>query len=152
MMIPCEDGDGAAGERYPRRTRANPDTARHRTYARLVARGGYGGQGLPLHARARSGSAIPPTDVPPPDLAPLAGVSPRAAQEGVAVDPCPARHCWVSRPVVGGPPRPGLLLEWRRRAGDDWEGRVVYPVELRRGSWATVEEWLPASGLTTAVL
>ena len=68
------------------------------------------------------------------------------------MDPCPARHCWVSRPVDGGPPRPGLLLEWRRRPGDDWEGRVVYLVELRRGSWATVEEWLPAGGLANAVL
>jgi hypothetical protein len=114
-----------------------------------MARGGYGGQGLPLHARARPGSVIPPTDVPPSDLAPISAA---AVPEGVPVDPCPARHCWVSRPVDGGPPRPGLLLEWRRRAGDDWEGRVVYPVELRRGSWATVEEWLPAGGLTNAVL
>jgi hypothetical protein len=112
-----------------------------------VARGGYGGQGLPLHARARPGSAVPPTDVPPPGLEPVGSRTP----EGVPVDPCPARHCWVSRPVDGGPPRPGLLLEWRRRDGDDWEGRVVYPVELRRGSWATVEEWLPAGGLANAV-
>src|SRR6476469_9938753 len=82
-------------------------------------------------------------EIPPPGLAPT---SP-ASTEGGSVDPCPARHCWVSRPVDGGPPRPGLLLEWRRMPGDDWEGRVVYSVELRRGSWATVEEWLPAGGL-----
>ncbi len=120
-----------------------------------MARGGYGGQGLPLHARARSGSAVPPTDVPPPDLAPDLAPELRPVRagtpEGVPVDPCPARHCWVSRPVDGGPPRPGLLLEWRRQPGDGWEGRVVYPVELRRGAWATVEEWLPAGGLANAV-
>ena len=114
-----------------------------------MARGGYGGQGVPLHARSRSGSATPPADVPPS----VGATDPYSSgTHPGAVGPCPARHCWVSAPVDGGPPRPGLLLEWRRRTGEDWEGRVVYPVELRRGSWATVEEWLPAGALATAVL
>ena len=99
---------------------------------------------MPLHARTRGPDHEPTLRPPERPPEPVTGAAP--------VDPCPARHCWVSRPVDGGPPRPGLLLEWRRRPGDDWEGRVVYPVELRRGSWATVEEWMPASGLTTAVL
>ena len=111
-----------------------------------MARGGYGGQGLPLHARTRP--AVEEEAAP----GGFGGPGATSGVEAGPVDPCPARHCWVSRPVDGGPPRPGLLLEWRRRPGDDWEGRVVYPVELRRGSWATVEEWLPASLLTTAVL
>ena len=103
-----------------------------------MARGGYGGQGLPLHARTRAGTEPGAPDLAPPET---------SSAEGFQVGPCPARHCWVAKPVDGGPARPGLLLEWRRRPGDDWEGRVIYPVELRRGSWATVEEWMPASAL-----
>jgi hypothetical protein len=85
--------------------------------------GGFGGSGTPLHARTRAGA------VPQP-----------AGDDGAG----PARHCWVTAPVDGGPPRPGLLLEWRR--GDSgWEGRVAYAAELRTGRWGTVEEWLPAA-------
>jgi hypothetical protein len=87
-----------------------------------MARGGYGGSGVPLHARARSG-----------------GVGPAPAPPG---EPCPVKHCWVTVPVDGGGPRPGLLLEWRKDGGGRWEGRVVYAAELRPGRWATVEEWL----------
>jgi hypothetical protein len=57
---------------------------------------------------------------------------------------CPARHCWVTSPVDGGAPRPGLLLEWRRGA-HGWEGRVAYAAELRTARWGAVEEWLPAA-------
>lgn len=60
----------------------------------------------------------------------------------------PGRHCWITLPVDGSQPRPGLLLEWRR-AGHLWEGRVVYAAQLRPGRWATVEEWVPAELLTT---
>lgn len=64
---------------------------------------------------------------------------------------CPGRHCWVADPADGtGTLRPGLLLEWRQATGDGWEGRVVYPVRLRAGRWATVEEWVPAVLLTEA--
>jgi hypothetical protein len=87
-----------------------------------MARGGYGGSGVPLHARARSGVAAP-APVPPGE-------------------PCPVKHCWVTVPVDGGGPRPGLLLEWRKDGAGRWEGRVVYAAELRPGRWATVEEWL----------
>jgi hypothetical protein len=86
-----------------------------------MARGGYGGRGVPLHARTRAG-----------DLAPTPS----------ARTPCPVKHCWVTVPVDGGEPRPGLLLEWRKDVGGRWEGRVVYAAELRPGRWATVEEWV----------
>ena len=63
-------------------------------------------------------------------------------------DPCPARHCWVADAADRyGVKRPGLLVEWRQ-GPSGWEGRVVYVVQLRPGSWQTVEEWLPASLLT----
>jgi hypothetical protein len=56
----------------------------------------------------------------------------------------------VRTPVDAGPPRPGLLLEWRKDPRGWWEGRVVYAAQLRSGQWATVEEWLAAELLTTA--
>jgi hypothetical protein len=97
-----------------------------------MARGGYGsGSGVPLGERVR-------TDRPPPPP-PLAGPSP---PDG------PARHCWVSVPVDGSRPRPGLLLEWRKVEHGRWEGRVVYAAQLRPGRWAGVEEWVPAELLT----
>jgi hypothetical protein len=65
-------------------------------------------------------------------------------------DPCPVKHCWVNAPADGGPPRPGLLLEWRKDDVGRWEGRVLYAAELRAGRWATVEEWLAADLLSTA--
>ena len=92
-----------------------------------MAGGGYGrGSGVPLRDRAR-GEAAAPTTSP--------------------ID-CPARHCWVTVPVDGARPRPGLLLEWRK-VEHRWEGRVVYAAELRPGRWAAVEEWLPAELLST---
>lgn len=95
-----------------------------------MAGGGYGkGSGVPLHARVRGGQA-PPAAPPEP-----AG--------------CPARHCWVTVPVDGSRPRPGLLLEWRKVELGRWEGRVVYAAELRPGRWATVEEWVPAELLSS---
>jgi hypothetical protein len=56
----------------------------------------------------------------------------------------------VSVPVDGGPPRPGLLLQWRRdeNAAPGWVGLVVYPAQLRLEEWAVVTEWLPADHLT----
>ena len=94
--------------------------------------GGFGGAGAPLHARTRAGAA-PAAD---PHAQPAAGPEPRRTG-------CPARHCWVTAPVDGGVPRPGLLLEWRR-GERGWEGRVAYAAELRPQRWGTVEEWLPA--------
>lgn len=90
--------------------------------------GGYGGKGLPLHARNRAGPV---------------------SQEGPA-PACPVKHCWVTAPVDGGSRRPGLLLEWRRTPEGRWEGRVCYAAELRPGRWATVEEWLDSELLSTA--
>ncbi|HET9423147.1 MAG TPA: hypothetical protein VFO49_18555 [Nocardioides sp.] len=92
--------------------------------------GGWGkqGSGIPMSERVRVGSVA----------APPAG------------EVCPARHCWVADAADGlGVKRPGLLVEWRR-AGDRWEGRVVYAVRLRPDAWQLVEEWLPASLLTPA--
>src|SRR5687767_13272585 len=68
-----------------------------RTYVWLMARGGYGGRGVPLHARTRGSEVPAPT---PPTSA-----------------SCPVKHCWVAVPVDGGAPRPGLLLEWRKDVG-----------------------------------
>ena len=60
---------------------------------------------------------------------------------------CPARHCWVAEPVDrSATKRPGLLVEWRQTA-QGWQGRVVYPAELRPGSWALVEEWVDSTRL-----
>lgn len=92
--------------------------------------GGWGkqGSGIPMSERVRVGSVAP---------------SP-------AGEVCPARHCWVADAADGlGVKRPGLLVEWRR-AGDRWEGRVVYAVRLRPDAWQLVEEWLPAALLTPA--
>ena len=91
--------------------------------------GGMGRGGVPLHARARAGTGPPP------------GSEPRESG--------PAKHCLIRTPVDAGPPRAGLLLEWRKDARGWWEGRVVYAAELRPGEWATVEEWLAADLLST---
>jgi hypothetical protein len=100
-----------------------------------MARGGYGqGSGVPLHARTRPGAAAEPAPV--------------ATEGAYDAGACPARHCWVSAPVDGNRPRPGLLLEWRKVERGRWEGRVVYAAQLRAGRWATVEEWVPAELLT----
>jgi hypothetical protein len=97
-----------------------------------MARGGYGtGSGIPLRDRVRSGVG----DAPKP------GPSPEADRS--APGP-PARHCWVTVPVDGPDPRPGLLLEWRQVERGRWEGRVVYVAELRPSRWSLVEEWVPA--------
>lgn len=97
-----------------------------------MARGGYGrGTGIPLRDRVRAGDAAPD-----------------AGSEGPPA--YPGRHCWISVPVDGIQPRPGLLMEWRRAERGRWEGRVVYVAELRPGAWATVEEWVPAELLTSA--
>jgi len=92
-----------------------------------MAGGGYGkGSGVPLRDRVTG--------------------SPPAAEEP---SKHPARHCWVSIPVDGHTPRPGLLVEWRKVERGRWEGRVVYVAELRPGRWAVVEEWLPSEYLTS---
>ncbi|TFV65649.1 UNVERIFIED_ORG: hypothetical protein E4P37_09050 [Bacillus sp. AZ43] len=84
----------------------------------------------------------------------------RAADSGVpAADPAgrPAgvraapgdggegRHCWVRDPPDRPGTWPGLLVEWRQRAGG-WQGRVAYTVTGPHGP-ALVEAWLPAARL-----
>ena len=97
-----------------------------------MAAGGYGrGAGIPLKDRVRVG-----------DQESVARGAPAAEPQQ------PGRHCWISLPVDGSQPRPGLLLEWRR-TGHLWEGRVIYAAQLRPGRWASVEEWLPAELLAT---
>ncbi len=95
-----------------------------------MARGGYGGGGVPLHARTRSTT----TDGSPAGRA-------ADAQEPTG---SPAKHCWVRAPVDAGRPAPGLLLEWRKDDRGWWEGLVVYTAQLRPGCWVTVQEWLGA--------
>jgi hypothetical protein len=64
-----------------------------------------------------------------------------------AVDPCPARHCWVIDPADhSGHQRPGLLVEWHH-TDDEWLGRVLYLAQMRPGEWTTLEEWLPVTSL-----
>lgn len=65
---------------------------------------------------------------------------------GRSTDPCPGRHCWVTGGSGADPGhrRPGLLVEWRR-AGEVWEGRVVYLSLTAPDRWVLVEEWLPAA-------
>lgn len=55
------------------------------------------------------------------------------------------RHCWVRDPAGAPGTWPGLLVEWRQRAGT-WQGRVVYSVTGPHGA-ALVEAWLPAARL-----
>ena len=94
-----------------------------------MAAGGYGrGSGVPLQDRVRGAAAAPAPE-------PLG---------------CPARHCWISLPLDGSAPRPGLLVEWRKAEHGRWEGRVVYLAELRAGRWSLVEEWVAAELLTTS--
>jgi hypothetical protein len=100
--------------------------------------GGFGSKVAPLYARTRAGGAA--TDSAPPP-------GPAAAEADERAD-CPARHCWVTSPVDGGAPRPGLLLEWRR-GQHGWEGRVAYAAQLRARRWGAVEEWLPAEAVAS---
>lgn len=86
-----------------------------------MARGGYGrGTGVPLRDRVRAGETPSAPETPA----------------------YPGRHCWISVPVDGIAPRPGLLLEWRKAERGRWEGLVVYVAELRPGVWAAVQEWV----------
>jgi hypothetical protein len=55
------------------------------------------------------------------------------------------RHCWVRDPPDAPGTWPGLLIEWRQRAGT-WQGRVAYTVTGPHGP-ALVEAWLPAARL-----
>lgn len=55
------------------------------------------------------------------------------------------RHCWVHDPPDSPGTWPGLLVEWRQRAGA-WQGRVAYTVSGPHGP-ALVEAWLPADRL-----
>ncbi len=57
-----------------------------------------------------------------------------------------ACHCWV---IERGERRPGLLLEWRRRAGR-WEGLVVYLTPGAEGAHSLVQQWLDSERLRSA--
>jgi hypothetical protein len=91
---------------------------------------------VPLHARTRTDH----TDHTGP-AEPLGAIPGSGA--GLA-----GRHCWVADPGGAAPPRPGLLVEWRRSEGGGWEGRVAHVAELGPGRWALVEEWLDQSLLS----
>jgi hypothetical protein len=70
----------------------------------------------------------------------------RVGAVGAASDAPSRRHCWVVD-SPGHPGRyPGLLAEWRR-AGDGWEGRVVYALDEANQGCRLVERWVPASCL-----
>jgi hypothetical protein len=88
-------------------------------------------------------SAAPVRDVVPPasDRAP----DPDPAGYAAAGDGGEGRHCWVRNPPDAPGIWPGLLVEWRQRAGG-WQGRVAYTVTGPHGP-ALVEAWLPAARL-----
>lgn len=106
---------------------------------------------MPLHLRVQVGSPLPATLPPPVPGQDRSTGEPRRAGRPVSASPaCPARHCWVAGAADRlGEKRPGLLLEWRRLPSG-WQGRVAYAARLRDGSWALVEEWLPADDLAPA--
>jgi hypothetical protein len=85
------------------------------------------------------------TDLTPdPDLAAeLAAVQDRPR-------PVSTRHCWVT----GLPDSPGrwagLLAEWRRDGDGDWQGRVVYAVDVGAGVTVMVEAWVSSRHLQPA--
>ena len=98
--------------------------------------------GRSLGERAADMGVVPGSSRPP-----LAGPPPRA---GVAGPPAAGgggegRHCWVRDPPEAPGVWPGLLVEWRQRAGA-WQGRVAYTVTGPHGP-ALVESWLPAARL-----
>ena len=84
------------------------------------------------------------------DRAAASGVAPAGA---ASLAPGPARsrdvgegrHCWVRDPPETPGTWPGLLVEWRQRAGV-WQGRVAYTVAGPHGA-SLVEAWLPADRL-----
>ena len=77
------------------------------------------------------------------------GVRPSAPAPQPAPPPRPqpdtGRHCWVQAPPGATGPVPGLLVEWRQRAGG-WQGRVAYAVPGPHGP-VLVEAWFPAGAL-----
>lgn len=112
-------------------------------YSGVMARGGHGtGSGLPLSERRRVGKN--PEDA----VAQVPDRDPEPASRDARVPTRPGQHCWVSLPVDGPTPCPGLLVEWRQADRGRWEGRVVYVATLRPGRWSLVEEWIPAELLT----
>lgn len=61
-------------------------------------------------------------------------------------EPPPIKHCWVTDHHGR---LPALLLEWRKVASGEWQGRVVRPV-LEHSRWVVAEEWLTAGLLDPA--
>ena len=96
-----------------------------------------GRSGRSLGERALN-SGVPPAGAPGPP-------GPVVPDTGPARDAPEGRHCWVHAPPDTPGVWPGLLVEWRRRAGA-WQGRVVYTVTGSHGP-ALVEAWLPAGRL-----
>ena len=102
---------------------------------------GRGGRSLGDRAAA---SGIRPA-VPAPPSAPSPGPPDPGSSYAAAGDGGEGRHCWVRDPPEAAGIWPGLLVEWRQRAGS-WQGRVAYTVTGPHGP-ALVESWLPAARL-----
>ena len=72
-----------------------------------------------------------------------AGVRAEHSNPGDAVS-VQGKHCWVyAAPISTGGRTAALLVEWRRIA-NEWEGRVVYSVQLV-DQVAVVDTWIPSS-------
>jgi hypothetical protein len=105
--------------------------------------------GRSLGERAANSGVRPegPTPRPAPVFSPDREPSPEERPGGYAAagDGGEGRHCWVRDPPDSQGTWPGLLVEWRQRAGS-WQGRVAYTVTGPHGP-ALVEAWLPAARL-----
>jgi hypothetical protein len=95
--------------------------------------------GVPVHAGPTALDRLSPCAPPAP------ADSPSTSAHAAAGDGGEGRHCWVRDPPDSPGIWPGLLVEWRQRAGS-WQGRVAYTVTGPHGP-ALVEAWLPAARL-----
>ena len=93
--------------------------------------------GRSLGERAAASGVVPDAPATTPSEATPAYAAAGDGGEG--------RHCWVRDPPEAIGVWPGLLIEWRQRAGS-WQGRVAYTVTGPHGA-ALVESWLPAARL-----
>ncbi|MCU1615508.1 MAG: uncharacterized protein JWO98_3048 [Frankiales bacterium] len=102
-----------------------------------------GRAGRSLGERAANSGVRPPPPAREPSPGRITDAGPDADSD--VPDPVEGRHCWVRDPPQAPGTWPGLLVEWRRRAGA-WQGRVAFTVAGPDGP-ALVETWLPAERL-----
>jgi hypothetical protein len=67
---------------------------------------------------------------------------PRSAQPPEHLRREVRRHCWIAGDVNHPGPKPGLIIEWRRRESGLWEARVVYLQSWDPDEPVMVEKWV----------